>query len=169
VVAAPATAHEAEVAAIFAHLAPAAGAERAAAALAWAGMAAVPLLAVALAREARGRPGLAAELALIPAAAFLLPPLVHFLVYFCAVHSPRHFLSASAALGLGPGGGALAALPITLATLVGAGALAAALLAAGVPADAVALRAVFIGLAALTVPHMLLVDRVWRRAGAASP
>lgn len=165
IVAAPAAAHGPEVAAIFSGLAPPGGAAAVASALGRAGEAALPALALLVAIETRRRPALALELASIAAAALLLPPLAYFAVYFCGVHSPRHLLSASAALGLGPARGALAALPITLVTLAGAAVAAAVLSARGAAADAVTLKAVFIGLAALTVPHMILVDRVWQRTG----
>lgn len=164
VVAGPAVMHEAEVAAIFAQLAPEDPAARIAEALAWIGLALLPLLLAVLGLSARARPRLSCELALLAAAFLILPPIAYFIVYFCAVHSPRHFLEASAAIGLDPVRGAVAALPITLVTLAGAGGGALALFLYGSAPDAVTLKAVFIGLAALTVPHMLIVDRLWRAA-----
>ncbi len=105
----------------------------------------------------------AIELVILTFCLTLLPPLVGFAVYFCAVHSRRHFqhmwshitltLSRRSSVGLA-----------TL--LTGASwALASALyaiqpIADGV--DAALLRSVFILLAALTVPHMLLVDMIFR-------
>ena len=164
VVAVPAVAHRAEVAAIFAHLAPAPAAEAVARGLALAGAGLLAGLGALLASRARRQPGLVAELAAILAAGLILPPLVYFVLYFCAVHSPRHFLTATARLGLGARDGVAAALPITAVTLAGAGAAAALLLAEGVPADTATLRAVFVGLAALTVPHMALVDRFFHES-----
>jgi Brp/Blh family beta-carotene 15,15'-monooxygenase len=165
VVAGPAVLHEAEVAAIFAHLAPEPAAGQVAAALSVAGWGLLPLLAAVAGRAGRWRPRLALELAVIALAGLVLSPLVYFVLYFCGVHSPRHFLTASGALGLGPAGGAAAALPITALTLAGAGMGTVALVASGLSAQTVTLTAVFVGLAALAVPHMLIVDRMLHGRG----
>lgn len=158
VVAGPAVRHEAEVAAIFAHLAPMPAAGQVAGALSLAGWVLLPLLAAVAVRAGWWRPRLALELATIALAGLVLSPLVYFVLYFCGVHSPRHFLTASGALGLRPGAALAAALPITALTLCGAGLGALALLASGLSAQTVTLKAVFVGLAALTVPHMVIVD-----------
>jgi Brp/Blh family beta-carotene 15,15'-monooxygenase len=94
--------------------------------------------------------------------AFAAPPLVYFALYFCLLHSPRHmanifrqvpatdhaklirmmcFYTAAAALGLG-----------LLAWLWSAA-----------PANTLLVRVVFVGLAAVTVPHMILIGAAsWR-------
>ena len=92
-----------------------------------------------------------------------LPPLAGFAFYFCAVHSRRHFqqvwsnitstLSGRYSLGL--------AAILTAASWALAGALYASQ-PIGDSIDAALLRSVFILLAALTVPHMLLVDMLFR-------
>jgi beta-carotene 15,15'-dioxygenase len=83
-------------------------------------------------------------------------------VYFCLLHSLRHLTGT---LGVLPERRQAlhSAAGITALSLAGA-ALAALLLLAGAGAvvDAAMLQVVFIGLAALTVPHMLLVDRFVR-------
>jgi Brp/Blh family beta-carotene 15,15'-monooxygenase len=93
----------------------------------------------------------------------ILPPLAGFALYFCAVHSRRHFqhiwqditavLSPRAALMLA-GGLTIASWILALALFINQPAID------GV--DAAILRSVFILLAALTVPHMLLVDMLFR-------
>ncbi|MEM8883219.1 MAG: Brp/Blh family beta-carotene 15,15'-dioxygenase [Planctomycetota bacterium] len=89
-----------------------------------------------------------------------LPPLLSFGIYFCGWHSFRHGLECAAELDRrGPRRGWLAyarhAAPLTLAT-IGLGA-AAYLLLSDARLDPVAMtRVVFIGLAALTVPHVVI-------------
>lgn len=126
------------------------------------------LAAAAAVREAWTAP---VEIAFLTAAFAVLPPLLGFALYFCVWHAPRHSLRAVADLYPGRLGDGLAqfakdAAGLTLATLVFAG---IAWRAAGGPdgwSDAT-VRVLFIGLAALTVPHALL-HAVWR-PGLAQP
>ena len=89
------------------------------------------------------------------------PPLFGFAVYFCLVHSARHFRSMRRIFGE-----ALAAYdvakPTVILTLVtwGFGIVTLAARSSEVPISEAVLQVVFIGLAALTVPHMILVDGV---------
>lgn len=161
VVALPAARHEAAVRDLFDVLAPA----DAAGALASGLHALAPLAAVGaigLAAVAR-RPGVVLELATLALLALAAPPLVYFAVYFCGLHSPRHFVETLDRLDLGWWRGVRAALPLTLTTLALAGLAAAVLAARGDAPDVVALKTVFAGLAALAVPHMVLVERFWTR------
>ncbi|MDB9857503.1 Brp/Blh family beta-carotene 15,15'-dioxygenase [Amylibacter sp.] len=106
------------------------------------------------------------ELILLCFAYYLLPPLIGFTLYFCGVHSVRHIRYTW---------GRLRSKEYEIRTII--------FLAAGftiaswffgmlmfwqVPKseflDAAILRTIFIGLAALTVPHMLLVDGIFRRS-----
>ena len=92
---------------------------------------------------------------LLSAAAIILHPLAYFIAYWCFLHSPRHLELAARDLGFESWAEKLRALaPTTLATygLV----IVAVPFLLGLPADAILLRVIFIGLAALTVPHMLL-------------
>ena len=85
-------------------------------------------------------------------------PLVSFTVYFCAMHSPRHILRTLAALPSVEVRGALRlALWPTLAVL--AAAAAGFALSSGRPVQPAVVQLVFVGLAALTLPHMLLLER----------
>jgi len=100
-------------------------------------------------------------LLLVPAMAYL-PLLPAFALYFCAFHSRRHFVSlyhatkTSApaqlyALGIG----------LSVASWV-FGAIALFVLNQYQSFALSAIQIIFIGLAALTVPHMILVDGLWR-------
>ena len=162
----PAVFHAAQVAELFGWLVPstAGGGAVAAAGLASAAWALVPAAAVLLVwHVARGQVLAAMELLLLPAVFAVLPPLLGFAVYFCVWHAPRHlleWLDADDAAVL-----ARAALPATAATLL-AMAAAAWWLSAGPSATAVpaaAVRVLFVGLSALTVPHMLLDATAPRR------
>ena len=95
------------------------------------------------------------ELLTITTGAFLLPPLVFFTCYFTLLHSPRHLLETAEGLGMTSLRRIYqATLPVLLATLLLGGIAYGLLPHIGI--DARLLRIVFIGLAALTVPHMLL-------------
>ena len=162
-VGAPALCHQAEVTNLFGYLAPPAAAGLAAGALAAAGAAALLALvgALVLARHCRGRAAL--EQVLLWAAALVLAPLVYFLVYFCALHAIRHFTLAIQSIER-PRQAIITAAGLA-ALVVAAAALAAFhLQASGIVAvDEAVFRVVFIGLAALTVPHMILVHRFHHR------
>lgn len=96
------------------------------------------------------------EYALLVATALATPPLIYFVTYFCLLHSPRHFLLTSDQLCLTPLQGLRATWPILVTTLAITG-LGAIILAVFTPAfEPATLQIVFIGLAAVTVPHMLL-------------
>lgn len=158
----PALAHPEQVAAIFEQLAPGGGSLAALlagpAAVAWTGAIAVLIVG--------GRPwahtaarGPLIELAAVIAVFALLPPLLAFALYFGLLHAPRASLAEAAAAG-GPPGRALrrlahAAVPASLVALAGAAA-AFLLLRGPLGAPSAALSVIFVGLAALTVPHMAL-------------
>lgn len=95
------------------------------------------------------------------------PPLISFLVYFCIWHSIRHLLE----LGhdLSPGNPRVAmrrvwrsAWPLTLGTIAIAAVALVALRLGGSAGEAALGQVVFIGLAALTVPHMILGSLIRR-------
>ena len=94
-----------------------------------------------------------------------LPPLAGFAAYFCLVHSRRHFLVIWYAMHemLSRKTILITALILTIVTWAATAAafyLQADL--AAVSLEDAALRTVFISLAALTVPHMILVDTIFR-------
>ena len=106
----------------------------------------------------RGRVFVAAEAAATVMVAIAAPPLVGFTVYFCGMHSARHLLRTAERARLSWLRLALVACVPMLGTV--ATGFVAWRLMAQLPVDAVAIRIVFIGLAALTVPHMVIVERV---------
>lgn len=145
------------------------GARAVAAAQAALGLVLLVGLAVAAVIAARRAPHEAFELLGAAALALLAPPLMFFIVYFCTLHSARHLREGfREEHGHGRRLTLLVVAAYTLAPL----ALAAAFLVgtAGTAAlDEQLLRVVFIGLAALTVPHMALVtlgDRALRTGAA---
>ena len=99
-----------------------------------------------------------AEFILLAVVIAILPPLVSFALYFCIIHTGRHMrriwhVLASPSL---PRGFYRQAAGFTLASWLFGG--AAFLWLETGDLDAAMLQVVFIGLAALTVPHMILVD-----------
>jgi Brp/Blh family beta-carotene 15,15'-monooxygenase len=92
---------------------------------------------------------------LLALGAAVLHPLAYFIAYWCFLHSPRHLEIAARDLNLQGWRARLRAVaPTTLATY--ALALAAVPFLIGMPGDAILMQVIFIGLAALTVPHMIL-------------
>ena len=107
----------------------------------------------------------ASELAGLAVLVWLLPPLAGFAIYFCVVHSRRHFTSIWKAMQLFVSrrfilvsGGILTA----ASWAMGAGIYFSQTMSGIFSPDEAFIRAVFILLAALTVPHMLLVDTMYR-------
>jgi Brp/Blh family beta-carotene 15,15'-monooxygenase len=103
---------------------------------------------------------------------WLWPPLAAFGVYFCLVHSLRHLAQLGAARQ--PHAFRLAARwlwqeswPVILVTLI-LGAFLAWHWSGGLSPDTLILRLLFVGLAALTMPHMLLTYW-WHRRGEPIP
>jgi Brp/Blh family beta-carotene 15,15'-monooxygenase len=167
-VGAPALMHHAEVEAIFAMLAHN-GAVLAADAAALAGGMGLAVLGLSLLASGRGRTRAAMEQSVLWASATVLPPLMYFAVYFCALHSIRHFTATMRAV---PNGQRALGVAVVLSGVVTLVAVAATLLSpAGPVADPTeqGIRVIFIGLAALTVPHMILVDRFRSECASAPP
>jgi beta-carotene 15,15'-dioxygenase len=118
---------------------------------------ALALGAAALMELRRGLLLVAVEASATLVMAIAAPPLVGFTIYFCAMHSARHIVRTRDRAGMAwPQLALLASAPMLGA--VGTG-LVAWHLMEPVPANAPAIRVVFIGLAALTVPHMAIVER----------
>ncbi|MBC7455529.1 MAG: Brp/Blh family beta-carotene 15,15'-dioxygenase [Massilia sp.] len=156
----PALRHDSEMARLFAFLV----APHAAAALASAlhALSGPWLLATVLAalRQARTDWLTGLEMTAAAALALLAPPLLAFSVFFCAMHSARHIVRTWLFVGARAGSAARlgrAALLPMLGTLVLGGTAAYCLRAQ--PIEAGLMQLVFVGLAALTVPHMALVEQ----------
>ncbi|MDR9395557.1 MAG: Brp/Blh family beta-carotene 15,15'-dioxygenase [Roseovarius sp.] len=161
-VGAPALLHHAEVEAIFAMLAQR-GAVLAADAAALAGIAGLAVLAVSLLTPQRVSVSAVLEQLVLWATATFLPPLMYFAVYFCALHSVRHFTSTMRAVPHGRRALGIALVLSLIVTLVALVPLRLGITGTLAGMTEQGLRVIFIGLAALTVPHMILVDR-FRRA-----
>jgi len=108
--------------------------------------------------------GAALELVALGVLFALTPPLVSFAVYFCLVHSARHVATIFGSLRRDMSRFAMInqAVAFTVASWV-AGGLAFWWFADQGDPEPVLMRVIFIGLAALTVPHMILVDGFFRR------
>ena len=158
----PGLAHPTEVTRIFSLLLFDAAPAAALALLQGLGIAGLLLLCLDYGRLNRG---MLAELLLLVAAAALLPPLWYFVLYFCALHSPRHLRDEFRRLS-GPQRryAALTLLVTTLAALLIAAASGVHLQQFYESLDTMLYPLVFIGLAALTVPHMCLLEWAGRRS-----
>jgi Brp/Blh family beta-carotene 15,15'-monooxygenase len=99
------------------------------------------------------------EISAVAILATFAPPLVAFTVFFCGMHSARHILRTIDYSGQASPRILLAACfgPMAGVALLAA---AAVLWLRNVPIEARMIQLVFVGLAALTVPHMGLVERV---------
>ena len=102
------------------------------------------------------------EVLLVASLMAFLPLLPAFTLYFCAIHSRRHFMALyhstkdKAPQALWP-----LAIGLSCASW-GAGAIALFWASQYQSFAVSAIQIIFIGLAALTVPHMILVDGLWR-------
>ena len=151
--------HSVEVSLVFAFLAGASAAQTIVDALQWA---AVPWVAgIGVAALVYARRDLVRSIELLSVAALLsfTPPLIGFTLFFCCMHSARHVLRTRDYSQAGTLRHLLriAAWPM-LATA--AGVAAAWWWSAGKPLDMRLAQLLFVGLAALTVPHMAVVERV---------
>ena len=158
---APALMHHAEVTTLFGYLAPDHAAAIAADATAVAGaLALLVFIATVLFRPA-ARHRAALEQGILWGIAALLPPLVYFAVYFCGLHSIRHF---DATLRSVPHArrALITAAMLSVATILTAAMVFSGRNGAAVTPEGGGMQVIFIGLAALTVPHMLLVERFHR-------
>ena len=161
----PALGHGEVLTSLFAALVPSGSAELLVSALAVIAPAVGALLAAGFAdlwrrsRSSSDRRRLAMtglEVLVSTALVLLVDPLLAFTLYFCGLHSARHVARTRRLLSLTPSRLLLVALPPTVGSLLAA---AAAFALLGSPtADIGLLRVTFVGLAALTVPHMLLVE-----------
>lgn len=106
----------------------------------------------------RNRGLLAAELGALLLLVAVLPPLLAFAGYFCFWHSPRHSLSVIARIAptdFRDGLRRFTASAIALTSVtIGLAALAWILLDGGAQPATASMQVIFVGLAALTVPHV---------------
>lgn len=100
------------------------------------------------------------EFAFTALAALFLEPIPFFVLYFCTQHSPRHLIETS--IGLPAKHLVPTAIAFTLLA-IGMAALVYEVLPTVPKTDGI-VQVVFVGLAILTVPHMLLVEAAAARA-----
>ena len=101
----------------------------------------------------------ALEMAAAGILAIVAPPLVSFVVFFCGMHSARHILRTMNFSGRSSWRYVAGAALLPMAGVL-AGSTLAWVFLRDTALDARVVQVVFIGLAALTVPHMVLVERV---------
>lgn len=161
---APALLHREPVVEIFAWLVPADVAVTTAEVMA---AAAIPLLqaaALIVLVTAWSRPAAALEMAAVLLLAVFAAPLVFFVTYWCGLHSLRHVLAVQTELQ--PRSlPALARLSLPYAPITIVGVTIGALLWPHLEPGQAMLAVLFVSLAALTVPHMLLVDQFAPKRG----
>ncbi len=157
VVLGPVLFHPAEVTYLFGVLAGADSATWLVATLQLPATACVALAAVGAALGYAYHAQTSLEIAAILILALVLPPLIFFAAYFCGLHSPRHLMDALRAVRAPRPQVFLTAGGLTLVTVSAMG--AAAVVGSGKISEAM-IRAIFIGLSVLTVPHMLLMARI---------
>lgn len=156
---APALFRTDDVATIFGFLVPPPAAGLVANGLALTGGVTLAIFVASLALQPAERRQFAFEQAFLWIAAACLAPLVYFVIYFCMLHSVRNFMHAIAVIDDRVRALSMACL-ISTATVCAAFAGYAYLQHSGIGSHEEAiLKVVFIGLAALTVPHMILMDR----------
>jgi Brp/Blh family beta-carotene 15,15'-monooxygenase len=89
--------------------------------------------------------------------AIVLPPITFFVIYFCLLHSVRHVFDIRAELA-GHSGRELFLAGLPYAAIAICFSLAGAIAFAHIETGPALLSSVFVSLAALTVPHIVLVD-----------
>lgn len=156
-ISAPAGLHRAQVVEIFAWLAPAETAITIGIVIA---VASAPLLqasAVVVALLFVRRPLAAIELAVVLALAWLTPPLMFFLVYFCGLHSIRHLIETQDLLrARSVQEFVRSAMPYAPLAVVGT--VAGSLVLTNLPPGPALITTIFMALGALTVPHLILME-----------
>ncbi|MBC7442880.1 MAG: Brp/Blh family beta-carotene 15,15'-dioxygenase [Ramlibacter sp.] len=164
----PALSHPDQVSAIYVVLAGDGGA-LVASVQEWLGPLAVTGLLLAALVALRHRPNESVEIVLAAVLGLATEPLVFFVLYFCALHSFRHL---KAGFHDERGGGRRTALVVVVYTAVPLLTVGGFLVAFGPESlSEQILQLVFIGLAGLTVPHMMVVtyENRQRRAVRAVP
>jgi Brp/Blh family beta-carotene 15,15'-monooxygenase len=164
VLALPALLHRREVDEIFAMLIGEEGAGLVGAGLGALSPACVFAAAVMTIVEARKNLSAAVEIIVVCALMTVAPPLVAFAVFFCGMHSPRHFIRTIDLVGGLTYKRAFQVAMWPMLAIAGGGAIGLALTPSA-SIDARLTEEIFIGLAALTLPHMLIVERLrfgWR-------
>ena len=125
-------------------------------------VAAVPcvgIVLVAIAVASRTSKQVAFELLTVAVLVTFASPLIGFTMYFCGMHSARHIVRTVAYTG---NAGLTSLGLLAIAPMLGVGALGLIgwWLFSGVQMEVKVIQLLFVGLASLTLPHMLLVEPV---------
>ncbi len=161
----PAFFHQERTAELFGMLASGGAGERLAEMLGllfWPWLASLILALVLASRGAPRRVGF--ELLTLLALFALVPPLPAFAIYFALLHSPRSMVATLQKTGLERKGWFFDAVWPTLATIAAALVIFATGMAGGF-SDAGVVRVLFVGLAAVTFPHVILWTIIIAREG----
>jgi Brp/Blh family beta-carotene 15,15'-monooxygenase len=164
---APSLFHRDEVATIFGYLAPMPPATLAATVLACVGAVALVATLIIVVSQPAVRTRAVLEQIVLWVAALCLSPLIYFIVYFCALHSVRHM---TLTLNWIDDRRTAVHLSIALSVVTVLTGFASIGIIQGVGLETIEnaiSKTVFIGLAALTVPHLILVDQ-FRHSAATS-
>jgi Brp/Blh family beta-carotene 15,15'-monooxygenase len=114
---------------------------------------------VSMMAEARENPSAALEIGVVCGLMTVAPPLVAFAVFFCGMHSPRHFIRTINLIG-GLTYKRAFQVSLWLTFAVAGGGVIGFAADSSVSVDSRLAEAIFIGLAALTLPHMIVVERL---------
>jgi Brp/Blh family beta-carotene 15,15'-monooxygenase len=155
----PLALHAAQVFEVFAYLAGVPAAQVIVAALGWAAWPWVVAIGIAAIAGARREPVRSIELVSVAALLTVAPPLIGFTLFFCGMHSARHVLRTRDYSNEGTLR-ALVHIAVWPMAITVAGVAVAWWLSGGSPIDMRLAQLLFVGLAALTVPHMIVVERV---------
>jgi len=128
----------------------------------WIAVVAAVLGLLAAAMQWRERSADFFEFVAITLGAALLEPLLFFTSYFCLLHSPHHLLDTCRSTWLRTARALTSAVLPALATTLAIGAIVWFAMLPG-KGDENILRLVFVGLASLTLPHMMLQEIAKRR------
>jgi beta-carotene 15,15'-dioxygenase len=113
-------------------------------------------LSITTVNQLKYRPLLALELLAALLIMLVAPPLISFTVYFCFMHSIRHVIKSYQSLKISLQMRHFAMIGVPMITVLVA-IIFTSLFLQDIPFDQRVLRIIFIGLAALTVPHMVVV------------
>jgi len=155
----PLALHAVEVTELFAYLAGVSAAQAIVATLQWAAWPWVAAICIAALVGAKRDLARSIELVSMTALLIFTPPLIGFTIFFCCMHSARHILRTRDYCQAGTLAhlARIAAWPMLV---TGACVAVAWWLTDGKPLDMRFVQLLFVGLAALTVPHMMVVERV---------
>lgn len=155
----PLVLHHSEVLRIFAYLAGYTNAQIIVATLNWIAWPWTIAICMAAIVGVKKEPLRSLELASVAALLIFLPPLLGFTIFFCGMHSARHVLRTRD-YSLEGNLGALMRIALWPMALTVTGVAVAWWLSDGIDLDMRLAQLLFVGLAALTVPHMLVIENV---------